>query len=75
MSGITLTQAQTELDNWIAADAAVASSQSYSIAGRSLSRVNASEIRANIDYWEAKVQMLTRKAAGHGRTRYVVHEE
>lgn len=60
MAGITLEQAQAKLERWLAADDAVASGQSYSIDGRSLSRADAAEIRANIDYWEAKVNRLSR---------------
>jgi hypothetical protein len=60
--------AQTQLDLWIAADSAVATGQSYSIAGRSLSRVNAAEITAKIDYWEKKLARATRGAGP--RVRY-----
>jgi hypothetical protein len=72
MAGITLAQAQAQLDAWLAANLAVSGNQSYSIAGRSLSRVDASEIRGQIDYWQNKVNALTRSTAGRGRTRYVV---
>lgn len=74
MAGITLVQAQAQLDAWIAASLAVASSQSYSIAGRSLSRANASEINDQIIFWENKVKVLTAGASGRRRTRYVVNE-
>jgi hypothetical protein len=69
MAGITLAQAQAKLDAWMAADDAVASGQSYSVGGRSLTRANAAEIRNNIEFWERKVQRL---ASGRGgvRVRY-----
>ena len=60
MAGITLAQAEAQLALWLAADAAVASGQSYTIGGRSLTRANAREIRENIDFWDARVQKLTR---------------
>jgi hypothetical protein len=60
MAGITLVQAEAKLAEWLAADTAVASGQGYTIGGRSLTRANAREIRENIDYWDAKVQVLTR---------------
>jgi hypothetical protein len=60
MAGITLAQAEAQLALWLAADAAVATGQSYSIAGRSLSRANAAKIRANITFWDEKVKRLTR---------------
>ncbi len=52
---LTLPQAQTALDAWIAADLAVAKGQSYSMNGRSLTLANAKEIREQIQYWERRV--------------------
>jgi hypothetical protein len=72
MAGITLVQAEAQLALWLAADAAVATSQSYSIAGRSLSRADAAEITNKINYWQGKVLTLTNSLSGRGRTRYVV---
>ena len=72
MAGITLAQAQAQLDAWLAASLAVSSNQSYSIAGRSLSRANASEISAMVDKWESKVKQLSASNAGVRRTRYLV---
>ncbi len=71
MAGITLAQAQAQLDAWMAADAAVAGGQSYSIGGRSLTRANAAEITNKIDYWEQRVIRLSRASAGI-RVRYGV---
>lgn len=73
MAGITLEIAQQRLDDWIAADAAVAQNQSYTIGGRSLTRAHASEIRQNIDYWERKVNNLSRSKSGGARVRYGVN--
>jgi len=73
MAGITAEQAQARLDAWLEADAAVSQSQSYSIAGRSLTRANAAEIRNNIDYWQRKVSQLSRGGSG-ARVRYGVPE-
>ncbi len=53
---LTLSQAQTALDAWIAADLAVAKGQSYSMNGRSLTLANTREIREQIQYWERRVQ-------------------
>jgi hypothetical protein len=72
MPGITQAQAQAQLDLWLAADAAVAQSQSYSIAGRSLTRTNAAEITAKIDYWSDKLTQLTLRAGGRTRSRTIV---
>ena len=62
---ITLTQAQARLDDWMAADARVATGQSYTVqtatGSRQLTRADAAEIRKNISYWESKVNSLTKK--------------
>lgn len=60
MAGVTLVTAEAQLASWIAADTACASGQSYSIAGRALTRANAAEIRNNITYWDNMVKRLTR---------------
>lgn len=60
MAGITLSQAESQLATWLAADIAVASGQSYAIAGRSLNRANAREIRENIEYWDRQCKRLSR---------------
>ncbi len=64
MAGITLAQAETNLAAWLAASEAVAKSQAYSIAGRTLTRTNAAEIREQIDYWDKKVKNLSRGGIG-----------
>ena len=56
---LTLTQAQTALEAWIAADLAVAKGQSYSMNGRTLTLANVKEIREQIQYWERRVLAFT----------------
>jgi len=60
MAGITLAQAEAQLAIWLDALEAVATSQSYVIGNRELTRVNASEIRRQIDFWDGKVTKLSR---------------
>lgn len=72
MAGITQAQAQAQLDAWLAASTAVALGQSYEIAGRKLTRVNAAEIREQIEYWETKLTLATQRANGRGRARTIV---
>ncbi|MFB6460464.1 DUF6148 family protein [Bradyrhizobium tunisiense] len=79
MAGITLEQAQAQLDIWLAASLAVAGSQSYEIetgnGRRKLQRADAAEIRQQIAFWQQKVSALTPPAAGgRRRTRYIVPE-
>jgi len=61
MAGITLAQAEEQLTAWLDASKAVANGQSYTIAGRSLTRADAKEIRENIKFWDAQVKRLSRK--------------
>jgi hypothetical protein len=56
--------AQTHLDAWEAADLAVAAGQSYSIAGRTLTRADAGEIRRMITHWQRIVDRYAVTAAG-----------
>lgn len=55
---LILSQAQTALDAWLAADLAVAKGQSYSMNGRSLTLANVKEIREQIQYWERRVMVF-----------------
>jgi hypothetical protein len=71
MAGITLAQAEAQLELWIAADTAVASGQEYQIAGRTLRRADAGEISRKIDYWNSWVQRLSRGGNGGMRIRGV----
>ncbi|KAI3597703.1 hypothetical protein D8I24_6519 [Cupriavidus necator H850] len=57
---ITAEQAQQQLDLWLAASSAVAKNQAYTIGGRSFTRVDAAEIRQQIDYWEGKLRVARR---------------
>lgn len=63
MPAITLAQAEAKLAEWLAADTAVASGQSVTIEGKSISRANSAEIRNNIQFWNSMVQSLTASAS------------
>ncbi|WP_175796340.1 DUF6148 family protein [Burkholderia anthina] len=72
MAGITLEQAQQQLDTWLAASMAVAKNQSYELEGRKYTRANLAEIQASINFWDAKVKSLTPTRRRGARVRYVV---
>lgn len=73
MPAISAAVAQAHLDAWLEADLATSQGQSYTIAGRTLTKNNFTEIKAAIDYWSGKLQEAN--AGGRrGRTRYVVPE-
>jgi hypothetical protein len=64
MAGITLAQAEAKLTLWMAANDAVAGGQEYTIGSRSLSRVDAGEIREQVEFWDGKVKELSRGTTG-----------
>ena len=72
MAGITLTQAQTQLSAYLAAETAVLTGQQYEIAGRMLRRADLAQIREGITTWDARVKTLSMAATGRGRSRTVV---
>ena len=80
MAGITLEQAQAQLDLWLAANIKIAGNQSYEIdtgnGRRKLTRANPAEVQEQIEFWDRKVKELT-PASGGGkrRTRYVVRRD
>lgn len=62
MAGITLAQAQAQLDTYLAASTAVAAGQSFDISSggtsRSLTKADAKEIRESITFWNNMVKSL-----------------
>ena len=72
MAGITLIQAQAQLDAYLAAETAVLSGQKYEIAGRMMQRAQLSEIQQGITLWNSRVVMLTNQQRGRSRSRTVV---
>lgn len=55
---ISQTFAQDRLALYYEAEAKVLAGQSYTIAGRSLTRANLTEIRTGISFWQGKVDRL-----------------
>lgn len=72
MAGITLAQAQAQLDAYVAAEAAVLNNQSYKIGQREFKRADLAAIQAGIDRWSAKVEALSMTRANGGRGRSIV---
>lgn len=77
MAGITLAQAQAKLAVWLAAEEALATSQSYEIEvegnRRQLTRADLKEVAERITYWNNKVAAMTRAASGASRMRTIVN--
>lgn len=68
--GLSLREAQEQLDCWLAASRAVSQSQSYTIAtessSRTLTRADAKVIAEQIVFWQRQVQRLARGGIGLG---------
>lgn len=67
MAGITLAQAQAQLDAYLAAETAILGGQEYEIGGRRLKRADLQAIQAGISLWNQRVQDLTVRASGRSR--------
>lgn len=76
MAGITVERAQAMLDLWLAAEEALATSQSYTIqtdgSSRTLTRADLKEVGERVSYWQGKLRDAERRAAGRSSMRYVV---
>lgn len=77
MAGITLAQAEAKLTVWMAAEEALATSQSYEIEvegnRRQLTRADLGEIGKRVTYWHNMVVRLSAAAAGTSRSRTIVN--
>ena len=60
LAGITLDQAETQLAAWLAASLAIATNQSYSIAGRSYTRADAQYVESMVTLWDRRVNSWSR---------------
>lgn len=69
MAGITLKEAQKHLKMWLKAESEIATSQSYTIGTRTLTRASLKEVRDQIKFWQSKVAELESTAANKGRNR------
>lgn len=72
MAGITLAQAQTQLDAYLAAEIAVLKNQSYKVGTREFTRADLKDILDGIERWSAKVEALSSSRANGGRGRSIV---
>ena len=71
MAGITLEQAQTRLNEYLAAEAKILAGQRVEMDGRQLYRANLGEVQTGIDIWDKRVKNLTQSATGRGRSRAI----
>ncbi|MBM4320212.1 MAG: hypothetical protein FJ125_09675 [Deltaproteobacteria bacterium] len=64
MAWTTLAAAREHLAAWMAADAAVATGQSYTIGSRTLTRADAGRIAERIAFWRRTVEQLQSSRSG-----------
>lgn len=69
MSSWTLETAKMHLQEWLKAELAVTTGQSYKIGSRELDRANLYQIREQIKFWKKEVSKLESIAAGRGTRR------
>lgn len=72
VDGYTLAEAQTALADWKAALTGLATSQSYTIGTRTLTRVNLDEARKMVGYFAGLVDRLSNGIGGGARVVRVV---
>lgn len=70
MSGITVAEAQIQLDLWLAASRALATGKSYQIGTRTLTRANWAEVKDAISYFRKIIDgdSTTSTATTSGKT-------
>lgn len=72
MAGITLAQAQAQLDAYLAAETAALARKSYTINGRSMTFQDLPAIQQGIELWSRRVSELNARASGRGRSATMV---
>lgn len=60
MAGITLEQAQTKLDAYLAAEEKILLGQKAVISGKELTRANLKDVQEGVKLWNARVIRLSR---------------
>ena len=71
MTGITLAQAQSQLDAYLAAEQKILLGQKVAIDGQELTRANLDAVQAGITTWDARVKSLSAASSRRGRMRTV----
>lgn len=60
---------EQKLNTWLAAEKSIATGQSYQIGTRSLTRADLDDVRAEMEYWAARLQEAEAEEKTGGRNR------
>lgn len=60
---------EQKLNTWLAAEESIATGQSYQIGTRSLTRADLEDVRAEMEYWAARLQEAEAEEKTGGRNR------
>lgn len=71
MAGITLVQAQTKLDAYLAAEEKILLGQAVQIDGQTLTRASLDLVQRGVALWDSRVKQLTSTSSGRGRMRTI----
>lgn len=69
MTAYTLEIAKKHLEMCMEAEEKVLINQSYTIAGKTYTRADLAQIRAEIKYWDNEVEKITSRQGRRGRNR------
>lgn len=67
----SVVECNERLQMWLKAEAAIATSQNYEIAGQKIDRANLAQVREQIKFWQNELAKAQAKASGKGRRRTV----
>lgn len=71
MAGITLAQAQSKLDAYLAAEEKILLGQAVQIDNQTLTRADLDKVQTGVTLWDARVKQLSATASGRGRMRTI----
>ena len=71
MAGLDLTTAEAKLAIWLDAEEKIASGQSISLDGRTLTRADLADVGKRIDFWDQRCKRLAGRSGRSGIVRVV----
>jgi hypothetical protein len=72
MAGITLSQAQEQLDAHLEALKQILTQQEVTVGDDKLRRASLDQVQAGVKFWNQEVTRLSARASGHSRSRSII---